>query len=137
MNKGECTWTPVFSKNDMDALKDESDDLLKEDGTVAEENGGVKLVVDKQISANDMRARILRLPKTVSNLLQDDAHKVKVIFNRMAPKELTIAKNIGYLAGVTDLYKESGLIAEDGSYNSCKAIWKFSEDKIDIIIKEH
>lgn len=121
----------------MDALKDESDDLLKEDGTVAEENGGVKLAVDKQISANDIRARILRLPKTVFNLLQDDAHKVKVIFNRMAPKELTIAKNRGYIAGVTDLYKESGLIAEDGSYNSCKAIWKFSEDKIDIIIKEH
>lgn len=47
----------------MDALKDESDDLLKEDGTVAEENEGVKLVVDKQISANDIRARILRLPK--------------------------------------------------------------------------
>ena len=74
-------FTPVFSKNAMDALKNEADDLVKEDGT--------------------------------------------------------IAKNRGYLAGVTDLYKESGLIAEDGSYNPCKAIWKFSEDKIDITIKEH
>lgn len=55
----------------------------------------------------------------------------------MAPKELTLAKNRGYLAGVTDLYKGSGLIAEDGSYNLCKAIWKFSEDKMNIIIKEH
>ncbi len=36
---------------------------------------------------------------------------------------------------VTDLYQESGLIAEDGSYNPCKAIWKFSEDKIDITIR--
>ena len=128
-------FTPVFSKNAMDALKDEFDDLVKEDGTVAEENEGVKLVVDKQISANDIRARILRLPKAVSNLLPDDAHKV--LFNGMASKELTIAKSRGYLAGVTDLYKKSGLIAEDGSYNPCKAIWKFSEDKIDIIIKEH
>ena len=68
-------------------------------------------------------------------MLPDDAHKV--LFNGMASKELTIAKNRGYLAGVTDLYKESGLIAEDGSYNPCKAIWKFSEDKINIIIKEH
>ena len=86
-------FTPVFSKNAMDALKDECDDLVKEDGTVVEENEGVKLVVDKQISANDIRARILRLPKAVSNLLPYDAHKVKVIFNGMAPKELTIAKN--------------------------------------------
>lgn len=130
-------FTPVFSKNAMDALKDESDDLVKEDGTVEEENESVKLIVDKQISANDIRARILRLPKAVSNLLPDDANKVKVIFNGMAPKELTIAKNRSYLSGVTDLYKESGLIAEDGSYNPCKAIWKFSEEKIDIIIKEY
>ena len=51
----------------MDALKDETDDLVKEDGTIAEENEEIKLVVDKQISANDIRARILRLPKAITN----------------------------------------------------------------------
>ena len=30
-------FTPVFSKDAMDALKDETDDLVKEDGTIAEE----------------------------------------------------------------------------------------------------
>lgn len=128
-------FTPVFSKNAMDALKDETDDLLQPDGTEANEN--VKLVVDKQISANDIRARILRLPKAITNLLPADARKVKVAFNGLSPKDLTIAKNRGYLAGVTDLYKASGLITEDGSYNPCKAIWKYSEDKIEIVIKEY
>lgn len=126
-------FTPVFSKNAMDALKDETDDLLQPDGTEA----NVKLVVDKQISANDIRARILRLPKAITNLLPADARKVKVVFNGLSPKELTIAKNRVYLAGVTDLYKDSRLITEDGSYNPCKAIWKYSEDKIEIFIKEH
>lgn len=130
-------FTPVFCKDAMDALKDKTDDLVKEDGTIAEENEEIKLVVDKQISANDIRARILRLPKAITNRLPEDAHKVKVIFNGLSPKELTVAKNRVYLAGVTDLYKKSGLIAEDGSYNPCKAIWKFSKDKIDITIKEH
>lgn len=130
-------FTPVFSRNAMDALKDDTDDLIKEDGTVDEENEEVKIVVDKQISSNDIRARILRLPKVITNRLPDNIHKVKVIFNGLPPKELTIAKNRGYLSGVTELYKESGLIADDGSYNPCKAIWKFSEEKIDIILKEH
>ena len=121
----------------MDELKDETDDLVKEDGTINETNEGFKLVVDKQISANDIRARILRLPKAITTLLPKDAHKVKVIFNGLSPKELTVAKNRGYLAGVTDLYKKAGLIAEDGSYNPCKAIWRFAEDKIEIIIKEN
>lgn len=129
-------FTPVFSKNAMDALKNESDDLQQANGDSGEEIGNIKLVVDKQISANDIRARILRLPKAIINLLPADAQKVKVEFNGLAPKNLTIAKSRCYLAGVTELYKNSNLISEDGSYNPCKAIWKYSEDKIVIVIKE-
>ena len=128
-------FTPVFSKSAMDALKDTSDDLQQENSNSdADEN--VKLIVDKQISANDIRARILRLPKAIIDLLPEEAQKVKVVFNGLAPKDLTIAKNIAYLAGVTELYKDSGLIAEDGSYNPCKTIWKYSAEKIEIVIKE-
>lgn len=127
-------FTPVFSKNAMDALKDSADDLQQgnSDSGTAE---SIKLIVDKQISANDIRARILRVPKAIINLLPEGKQKVKVSFNGLAPKELTIAKNRAYLAGVTELYKNSGLIAEDGSYNPCKAIWKYSEDKLEIVIK--
>ena len=110
---------------------------MQPDGTMNEANEGIKLVVDKQISANDIRARILRLPKAITHLLPVGAHKVNVMFNGLPPKDLAVAKHRGYLAGVTDLYKDSGLIAEDGSYNPCKAIWKYSEDKIEIVIKEH
>lgn len=128
-------FTPVFSKSAMDVLKDTSDDLQQENSNSdADEN--VKLIVDKQISANDVRARILRLPKAIIDLLPEEAQKVKVVFNGLAPKDLTIAQNRAYLAGVTELYKDSGLIAEDGSYNPCKAIWKYSEEKIEIVIKE-
>jgi restriction system protein len=128
-------FTPVFSKNAMDTLKDSMDDLpQKNENSDTDDN--VKLIVDKQISANDIRARILRLPKAIINLLPEDAHNVKVVFNGLSPKELTIAKNRLYLAGVTNLYKDSGLIADDGSYNPCKAIWKYSDDKIEIVIKE-
>lgn len=49
--------------------------------------------MDKQISANDIRAKILRLPKAITNLLSEDAQKVKVVFNGLEPKDLTIVKN--------------------------------------------
>lgn len=128
-------FTPVFSKNAMDVLKDASDDLYQDSSDTSVDES-VKLIVDKQISANDIRARILRLPKAIINLLPMGMQKIKVVFNGLEPKNLTIAKNRCYLAGVTELYKDSGLIAEDGSYNPCKAIWKYSEDKIEIVIKE-
>lgn len=128
-------FTPVFSKNAMDALKDLADDLPQENSN-PDSGENVKLIVDKQISANDIRARILRIPKAVINLLPEDAQKVKVAFNGLSAKDLTIAKNRAYLAGVTDLYKGSGLIADDGSYNPCKAIWKYYDNRIEIVIKE-
>jgi restriction system protein len=129
-------FTPVFSKIAMDDLKDEADDLAQANGVDDYVNENVKLVVDKQISANDIRARILRLPKSIINLLSPEARKIKVVFNGLPPKDLTIAKNRCYLAGVTEIYKDSGLIADDGSYNPCKAIWKWSDEKIEIAIKE-
>lgn len=131
-------FTPVFSKNAMDALKDTSDDLNQTNGDAVDvdANANVKLIVDKQISANDIRARILRLPKAIINLLSPTAKKVMVVFNGLAQKELTIDKNRCYFASVIELYKESGLMAEDRSYNPCKAIWKYSDNKIEIVLKE-
>lgn len=52
------------------------------------------LKVDMHISANDIRARTLRLPKAVTNVLPTDTRKAQVVFNRLSPKGSTIAKII-------------------------------------------
>lgn len=129
-------FTPVFSKSAMDELKDTSDDLENDANIDASSGENPILIVEKQISANDIRARILRLPKSVVEQIAPEKSKVLVKFNGQEPKELTVAKNRGYLAGVTDMYKEAGLIADDGSYNPCRAIWKCYDSLIEIVIKE-
>lgn len=50
-----------FSKKVMDTLKNLSDNLLQVNDNNDEVDGNVKLVVNKQISANDIRAKILRV----------------------------------------------------------------------------
>ena len=124
-------FTPVFSKSAMDSLRDE---ILPYNSDAVNGNDNVTLI-DKMITANDIRARILRIPKAVIELVNPETQKLKVKFNGMEERELNIDKSRCYLAGVTELYKNSGLIDEDGSYNPCKAIWKYSEDKIEIILK--
>ncbi len=134
-NEIGVVFTPVFSKAAMDALKDNSDDISSSEN-IDEEGSEPKLIVEKQISANDIRARILRLPKTVAEFIGVDCPKVAIVFNRLPERSLTVAKNRGYLAGVTEIYKETGLILEDGTFNPCRAIWKCYEEKIEITIKE-
>lgn len=126
---------PVFSKSAMDSLRDLTESIPTESsGDVADERE--ILTIDKFISTNDIRARILRIPKAIVDLLSPEEKKVKVSFNGLPVRELTIAKSRNYLAGVTEIYRESKLIAEDGSYKPCKTVWKYSEEKIDIILKE-
>lgn len=126
---------PVFSKSAMDSLRDLTENIPTESSVDVADEREI-LTIDKFISANDIRARILRIPKAIVDLLSPEEKKVKVSFNGLPIRELTIAKNRNYLAGVTEIYRESKLIAEDGSYKPCKTVWKYSEEKIDIILKE-
>lgn len=118
----------------MDALKDSNDDLSSNEN-LNEEGKAPQLIIEKQISSNDIRAKILRMPKAVSEIIGKECSTVSVIFNGLPEKKLTVAKSRAYLARVTELYKESGLISEDGSFNPCKAIWKCYENRIEITIK--
>ena len=125
-------FTPVFSKSAMDSLKDSSDDI--DDST---EINQPLVIVDKQITANDIRAKILRMPKMLVDLIDDDVNSLEISFNKLPTKILNIDKTRCYLAGVTDLYKASGLIKEDGSYAPCKAVWKIYRTKIEVLVKEN
>ncbi len=60
-------YKPVFSKNAMDSLKDPSDDLQQNANVTNNAQPIAKL--EKQITANDIRARILRMPKALIDLL--------------------------------------------------------------------
>lgn len=126
-------FTPVFSKTAMDSLKDNSKKVLP-DKKKSQDNP-VILTVERQISSNDIRARILRFPKVIANTIPESEKKLKVIFNDLPSEELTISKERTYLAAVTKIYKASGLISDDGSYNPCKAKWDlFSDGTITITI---
>lgn len=129
-------FTPVFSKSAMDSLKDSSDDMpLEVNNTDCQVTPNV--IVDKKITANDIRAKILRMPKALVDSLQDESKTVDVVFAGSELKTLNIDKTRCYLSGITELYRNAGLIKEDGSYVPCKAIWKIYSDKVEIILKDN
>lgn len=129
---------PVFSKSAMDTLKDSSDDVQVPAGVENTDCQSVPtVIVDKQITANDIRARILRMPKVLIDSLLENSKTVDVIFAENEVKTLNIDKTRCYLSGVTELYRNTGLIKEDGSYAPCKSIWKIYKNKVEIILKEN
>lgn len=92
------------------------------------------LVIRKQISLNDIRARILRIPSEIEKEIPKDITKLKLNINGK-DYELNINAERIYLGGVTKIYKEEGLILENNLFKPKIAIWNYSKDKIYVEIK--
>lgn len=129
-------YKPVFSKDAMDELKSKIVNLSSINDFQSDISSPVA-IVDKLISANDIRARILRMPKALVDILKPEQKTVNVSIGDGNTRELKIDKRNYYLAGVTEIYKNCGLIRQDGTYVPKKSIWRIYKDKVEITLKEN
>ena len=91
-------------------------------------------IVSREITANDIRARILIIPQLIKNIIGSNDETISVVFNGTS-YQLNIDKTRRYLGGVTDIYKQSGLINEDNIFISKQAKWKLVDNVIHITIE--
>ena len=110
---------PKFNREDIIAMSKEQIRTEVKSNLITIDDEIKMNVINKQISNNDIRARILRLPKDIKILL-DIVNKKTIIANINGIKniELTVDASKNYLAGVTELYREYNLISANGSTNS-------------------
>jgi len=114
---------PVFSKNEIIALTK----CEQNSNTVATTQS--EYLVEREITKNDVRAKILVIPQVVKSELAGNKEKFSVVFNGVQ-KQLKVDKTRRYFGGVTDFYNQFGLLTSDGSFISKKAKWKIDGDKI-------
>lgn len=116
-------YKPVFSKNEIIALTQSTPTV----NTAA--TNETEYLVEREITKNDIRARILVIPQVIKSELAESEEKFTVMFNG-SQKQLKIDKSRRYFGGVTDFYKQFGLLTTDGVFLSKKAKWKINGDKI-------
>ncbi|MDR2337305.1 MAG: hypothetical protein LBE20_01490 [Deltaproteobacteria bacterium] len=90
------------------------------------------LVVERQITLNDMRSRIFPIPRLIKDNMPEGLSKMDVYLEDGSKITLSVDKAGRYLAGITKLYKKEGLILEDGSFNPKKSIWTLSSGVLKI-----
>lgn len=116
-------YKPVFSKNEIISLTQSAPTA----NTVY--TNKTEYLVEREITKNDIRARMLVIPQIIKSELANDKSKFTVVFNGVE-KQLNIDKARYYLSGVTDFYRQFGLLADDGVFVCKKAKWKIDGDKI-------
>lgn len=116
-------YKPVFSKNEIITLTKS----VSTANTAATKE--TEYLVEREITKNDIRARILAIPQVIKSELAEDKGRFTVVFNGVE-KQLNIDKLRRYFGGVTDFYKQFGLLTTDGVYVCKRAKWKIDGDKI-------
>ncbi len=128
-------YKPIFSSQSMDKLM--SDITVKP--ILASENNQNSssvdvITVEKKITANDIRARILSIPRIILDRIPLEQTSISVCFNNEFSEKLSINKGRNYLAGVTKIYRKYGLLSEDGSITPASATWMLKGNKLTILL---
>lgn len=120
---------PVFSPKDIILLTQKKQSV----GTIAEQSDNY--LVEKVITQNDIRARILVIPRIIKEQLSNVDEQYTVVFNGKE-RQLRMDKSGRYFGGVTDLFKTFGLLTNEGVYVSKISKWKIENRKIIIDLCE-
>jgi restriction system protein len=116
---------PIFSKGEIEAfIHPSTHSAPLEARTAAPESGDY---IEKTISANDIRARIVRIPKAIINTIDESATTMTVLVNDSEIFQFTIASARNYLGGVTDFLRKYGLLTNDGVANPANIKWLYGE----------
>lgn len=87
--------------------------------------------IEKIITENDIRARIISVPKHIMNQIPEDVNRVRVSINGDDTVMLTLSRPRNYLGGVTSILKKYNLVDENGAVIPKIAKWNYDiENKI-------
>lgn len=128
-------YKPIFNaetleKKTLNTYKNENE--LNKDIKIVQNEQMIK--INRNISINDVRARILRIPTEIIKQIDYNVEKLTIYINNKS-YTLNINKDRTYLGGVTQIYKENGLISSDNVFVSKMSIWYYSKDKIVVEFK--
>lgn len=91
------------------------------------ETEGTKLIGSKLVTQNDIRARILRIPKEVKQQVSGKT-EVTLHFDDGTKQSLRLDSEGTYLGGVTNIYRKYGLIDDKGNAHEMFSEWELATD---------
>lgn len=94
----------------------------------------LNLEITKNITFNDIRARILSIPNEIFDKLDENIREMKIEVNGV-DYTLAINRDRKYFAGVTSIYRELNLITSDGVFHPTTSIWRYYNGKIVVQIE--
>lgn len=87
--------------------------------------------IEKEITSNDIRARIISIPRTILDELPVDKATFNIVFNGNEIENVKISSDRRYFSkGLSKMYRKYLLIDENGEFNPARSLWSYDGNKI-------
>lgn len=130
------TFEPKFSPEELKQFikKDDCVSLEQKDTNTYNNQIVNQEFIEKEITENDVRARILSVPSKIAILL-NDRKKYKIIFEKDTFFSTFVKGRNYFSGGISKIYRDYGLISSENVITSKKALWRFVDNQILIRLK--
>ena len=103
---------PIFSEKQMDLFLNKSDIGKKQQDKSSKID--FKDYIEKTITANDIRARIVSIPSSIIKRIDNDLNRIDVLINKEKSYNFSINRSRNYFGGVTQFFKDYNFITDEG-----------------------
>lgn len=117
-------YKPTFSSEELKSFYKKNVVIEKDKNS----DGTVFIIddIEKAITSNDIRARIISIPRAILELLPEDKDKFDLCFNGNEIKDVRISSDRRFFSQeITEMYRKYGLLTKDNIFNPSKSLWKY------------
>ena len=117
---------PFFSKEQMDRFLGKTAGIDRTTIVAANYTAATYPdTVEKELTANDIRARILSIPATIMKKFDTSLESIDVLVNNEKMYHFNIIRGRNYFGGVTQFFKDYGFITPDGVMLPKRCRWDY------------
>ena len=113
-------YDPIFSRNELQKF------YHAESLTLSERPNMLVSNIEKNITANDIRARIISIPRMILEKLPKDKEKFNIVFNGNKLDDVKISTDRRYFSrGISEMYRKYSLLKENCDFCPRKSVWNY------------
>ena len=120
---------PIFSKKQMDSFLNRNN---VHNSTNSENSTTITIsenVVEKTITANDIRARIVSIPSSIIRQFNDGQTSMKVKVNNEKEYTFNINKGRNYFGSVTTFLRDYNMLSDEGVITPKQCKWFYNSEE--------
>jgi len=117
---------PIFSNTQMDVFVNK--ELIEQTQNSELGQSLDSEFIEKTITANDIRARIISIPSSIMRKFKEDQKSTDVIVNEHSKHTFSIVRGRNYFGGVTDFFRDNNLLSNDGVICPKLCKWLFDDE---------